>query len=351
MFLVPLRNKPHCGIAGIRSRRHPFCTLAVAALLGASSVPAAARVLMVGPGQPYATPSAAARDAAAGDEVDILPGTYYDCAVWGADRLTIAGAGAGRTVLTDTACEGKASLVIRGNGVIVRDLTLARIRVPDGNGAGIRAEGADLTVERVRFENDQQGVLAGVRPGGTLRVLDCVFADGGTAEQGRVAAALAVGPVARLDVRGATFTGNRAGIAISSQASLTTIGDSRIAVSRQPSGATVQVAGGLVMENATVQAGPVHWGGRAAVLALPGPDDTAPLILRRDRLEGAGALLLNWSGRRAVLEANSAPGGMIATSAGAWLYRLRSAARDGTQTLYHATRHLGRQVLDLVHGG
>ena len=307
-----------------------------------------ARVLMVGPGQPYAAPSAAARDAAAGDEIHIAAGIYYDCAIWSADRLTIAGAGADRTVLTDTACEGKASFVIRGNGVTVRDLTLARIRVADGNGAGIRAEGSDLTVERVRFENDQQGLLAGVRPGGSVRVLDCTFADGGTPEQGRVAAALAVGPVARLVVRGSSFAGNRTGIAITSQAAVTEIADSRIAAARQPPGATVQVAGGLVLDGATLQAGPVHWGGRAAVLALPGPDDAAPLTLRHATLDGPGALLLNWSGRPATLKANNAPQGIVATTAGAWLYRLRSTARSSSETLYHAARHVARLTLDLV---
>ena len=54
-------------------------------------------------------------------------------------------------MLTDKTCQGKALLVIDGNNDAVRNLTLERARVPDGNGAGIRAEGGNLTVSGVAF--------------------------------------------------------------------------------------------------------------------------------------------------------------------------------------------------------
>ncbi len=322
---------------------------AVAAAWLSAAAPATARVLMVGAGQPYATPGAAARAAAAGDEVRILPGTYYDCAVWDADRLVIAGAGPDQTVLTDTACQGKASFVIGGRGVTVRDLTLARIRVPDGNGAGIRAEGADLTVERVRFENDQQGLLALPQPGGTLRVIDCSFIDDGVTETDRAAAALQVGGMARLVVRNTEFAHEKAGIAIASAAAMTEISGSRIAAAARPLGATVQVSGGLTLDGTTLQAGPVRGDRRAAVLALPAADGDAPLALRHDTLAGGGILLLNWSGRSAVLEANDpGPHGVVESTGGAWTYRLRHAAREGYDALKQTARHLARRALDLL---
>ena len=90
----------------------------------------------------------------------IEAGEYYDCAIWTASDLTIIGADPNVTI-TDTTCQGKALFVVRGDRSTVRNLTLARARVPDGNGAGIRLEGQGLTLERVRFVNNQVGLLAG----------------------------------------------------------------------------------------------------------------------------------------------------------------------------------------------
>ena len=91
--------------------------------------PAAARTLEVGPGHEYAQPSAASAVAQAGDTVSIAPGEYFDCAIWVADGLIIAGAPGGPVTITDMPCAGKAAFVIEGNGVTVRNLSFARIRV------------------------------------------------------------------------------------------------------------------------------------------------------------------------------------------------------------------------------
>jgi len=45
-----------------------------------------------------------------------------------------------------------------GSGISIRNLTLANIHVPDGNGAGIRAEGKDLTVDHVKFIGNENGI-------------------------------------------------------------------------------------------------------------------------------------------------------------------------------------------------
>ena len=60
-----------------------------------SAVPAGAVTLMVGDHQQYKQPSEAARAVQAGDTVEIAPGTYYDCAVWTKDHLTIEGTAPG----------------------------------------------------------------------------------------------------------------------------------------------------------------------------------------------------------------------------------------------------------------
>jgi nitrous oxidase accessory protein NosD len=116
------------------------------------TAPAAARTLQVGPGQPYRLPSAAIRDARDGDTVQIAAGRYVDCAVVRVNNLIIEGLGAGASaVLTGSVCEAKALLVTAGKNITIRNLTLTGARVPWHNGAGIRAEGRDLVVERVKF--------------------------------------------------------------------------------------------------------------------------------------------------------------------------------------------------------
>ena len=148
----------------------------LAALLALAATPAAARTLEVGETRAFKTPSEAIRAAQDGDRVVIDPGEYFDCAVVAANNLTIEGAKPdGSAILTDKACQGKALLVTTGRDITIRNLTLTRARVPDMNGAGIRAEGTNLTVERVKFINNQNGILAAGNPASTIIVRDSEF--------------------------------------------------------------------------------------------------------------------------------------------------------------------------------
>ena len=100
-----------------------------AALVCCLLLPAAqARTLEVGEGKEFAAPSDAAAAAQDGDRVEIHPGSYFDCAVWRASNLTIAGIGAAdKVVVTDKSCQGKALFVTVGNAIEVRNLTLTTV--------------------------------------------------------------------------------------------------------------------------------------------------------------------------------------------------------------------------------
>jgi hypothetical protein len=56
--------------------------------------------------------------------------------------------------------------------------------VPDYSGAGIRAEGGDLTVEHVHFLNNQDGILSAHNPEMTIIIRDSEFIRNGTCEGG-----------------------------------------------------------------------------------------------------------------------------------------------------------------------
>ena len=153
--------------------------LAVLILTGiAIASPSPGATLKVGPNQTYKAPSAAAAVAKNGDHIEIQPGQYFDCAVWNADDLVIEGIGPG-VVITDKACMGKGLFVIEGNNTTVRNLTLTRSRVPDMNGAGIRLDKGSLTVDGVKFIDNQNGILGGV-PGTTVTIRNSDFDRNGT---------------------------------------------------------------------------------------------------------------------------------------------------------------------------
>ena len=186
-------------------------------------VAAGARTLEAGAGKPYATPSSAIAEARPGDHVLIAPGQYFDCAVVSADGITIEGAGdAASVVLTDKTCQGKALLVIDGSSDTVRNLTLTRARVPDGNGAGIRAEGGDLTVDGVQFVNNQDGILTGDNAAATITVLRSRFLKNGVCLD-YCAHAIYAGHIKMLRVSDSIFRETRDGHDIKSRAASTEV--------------------------------------------------------------------------------------------------------------------------------
>ena len=181
--------------------------LAVLMLAGnAIADPTRGDTLKVGPTQTYKMPSAAAAVAKNGDHIEIEPGQYFDCAVWRADNLVIEAIGSG-VVITDKTCDGMGLFVIWGNNTTVRNLTLTRSRVPDSNGAGIRLVKGSLTVDRVKFIDNQNGILGG-EPGTTVTIRNSDFDKNGTCV-GACAHGVYIGQVDLLRVENSHFTGTR----------------------------------------------------------------------------------------------------------------------------------------------
>lgn len=304
---------------------------------------AAASALTAGPGQEYPNPSAAAQAARDGDTVRIEAGTYYDCAVWSQNHLTITGAGP-ETVITDTTCLGKALFVVTGNDVTIRDLTLARARVPDLNGAGIRMEGQGLTLERLRFVNDEAGLLAASTSVGAIRISDCVFEAGGRGGE-RPTFAVSVSAVSLLRIEHSTFNGVKGG-QIKTAADRTELVGNQIGsgTGAAPAVAIMATGGGLIIEDNVLSIGPNAPRSATAVLAM----GRGPLTLRRDRMEnGTGqrlALLFNWTGTNAQVEGDQVgQGDRVLSRSGLWRHR---ASR-----VYHRTKDTLRHVVSLMIRG
>jgi Right handed beta helix region len=213
--------------------------------------------LEVGPTRGLTMPSQAGFMARNGDTVLIDPGNYDDCAVWHANRLTIAARAPG-VVFAGKTCQGKAIFVVDGDNVTVRGITFTHAAVPDNNGAGNRAEGGNLTIEDSRFIDNQEGILVGALPRATIRVTGSEFRGNGTCAAA-CAHGIYVGAIALLDVEDSHFTDTHEGHDIKSRALRTVLRGNDI--SDGPTGHAsylidVPNGGDLLMEHNTLSKGP-----------------------------------------------------------------------------------------------
>ncbi|HEX4172065.1 MAG TPA: hypothetical protein VHY82_06255 [Acetobacteraceae bacterium] len=199
----------------------------IALLIASAETPARGNVLEVGPAQPLKLPSNAAAVAKPGDVIQIAPGTYFDCAVWRTSNLTIEATGKG-AVLADKTCAGKGIFVIVGSDIAVHNLTFERAAVPDGNGAGIWAEGRDLTVEDSGFIDNENGILAASVAGSVIRIVNSLFRGNGKCSS-MCAHGIYVNGIDRLEVEHSHFIDQHAGHHIKSRARSTLLIDNDIA--------------------------------------------------------------------------------------------------------------------------
>jgi uncharacterized protein (TIGR03382 family) len=138
-------------------------TAIVCVLAAAWAHQASADTLQVGPDKQYATPSAAAAAASDGDVIEIDAGEYAgDVATWTQNDLTLRGVGGRAHLRADgNHAGGKGTWVIQGDDTTVENIEFSEASVPDENGAGIRQEGAGLTVRNCYFHDNENGILAG----------------------------------------------------------------------------------------------------------------------------------------------------------------------------------------------
>ena len=107
-----------------------------------------------------------------GQGLVLSAGIYNEAGVLKQDGVTLLAEPGAQ--LQGKAAQGKAALVIRGNDTLIQGLECSGIRVRDGNGACIRMEGRNLTLQGVYFHDSQEGILSGGSPG-TITIEDSLF--------------------------------------------------------------------------------------------------------------------------------------------------------------------------------
>ena len=264
-----------------------------------------------------AAPPAAIRDAHDGVIVRLAAGNYDDGAVVSASNLVIEGTGADASaVLADKSCDNKALLVTDGTNITVRNLTLAHARSSFHNGAGIRAEGRNLTIEHVKFIDDEDGILSAPAPDGTIIIRDSEFiGDGKCAED--CAHGVYAGAIALLHVEHSKFFETRTGHHIKSRALRTEVIGCDI--SDGPNGtASYEIetpnGGSLLVRDNRIEKGP-QAENHTAMIMIGAEGVTLPtreIAIERNIVRNDGnfptTFVFNMSTTRAVLKGNKLTG-------------------------------------------
>jgi hypothetical protein len=206
-------------------------TLALLALALAVPLPAqqgAAPFTIVESGQTFhrlddAVKAVGDRDAT----IRIAPGRYRDCATQEAGRIAYVAAQAGTAIFDGGVCDGKATLVLRGRDAVVDGLIFQNMRVPDGNGAGIRLEKGPLSVANTIFRDSESGILGGNDEGSAIRVERSTFAGLGRCDRDLDCAhSIYIGRYGSLSVAHSRFERGRGGHYVKSRAARIEVVDS-----------------------------------------------------------------------------------------------------------------------------
>jgi hypothetical protein len=108
-----------------------------------------------------------------GDELSIGEGRYEDAFLIQKNHITIIGYG--HVIFENKAYGKKAFIVNKGQNLTVKNIECRNISVSDKNGACIRQESKDLTLEHVYFHGSENGILESSKTPGSVYIYKSVF--------------------------------------------------------------------------------------------------------------------------------------------------------------------------------
>ncbi len=315
---------------GIRSRFALSGTLAVAAM-AAVTLPASNTAAQTGgasftineTGKSYGTLQGAV-DAVGNRKatITIAPGTYRQCAIQTAGVINFVASEPGKAIFDRTACEGKATLVLRGTGAEVRGLTFRGVAVRDGNGAGIRLEKGSLNVANSWFLDSQQGILTANDTASKIYITRSTFSGLGTCKNvAGCAHSIYIGNYGSLTVRESRFERGQGGHYVKARAANVTIennsfddanGSATNYMIDLPAGSRGTIANNWFVQGRDKE-------NYSAFIALGAeanlhPSDGLKVVNNEARfvpgLSRATVFLADWSKSRVVMSGNALAGGL-----------------------------------------
>ena len=255
-------------------------------------------------------------------------------------------------VITDTQCADKAAFVINGDDVVLRNLTFARIRVPDRNGAGVRHQGQDLTIENCRFINNEIGLLSSAPATARITIRDSRFERNGLCVDGRCLPSVSVPAITVLRMERSVLTASRGGSLLRSGAVKTVLlgnafggGSSGTAETLLLASGDLRAEGNRFERDADAQEAPA--------ITLRALWHTPEIIVRDNTLLNHGAhpavLLENLSSAEPTLEGNTVDANdILVSNAGLLAARAKDTGHrtyDATAPLRSGLRHLEQKLM------
>ena len=204
----------------LNRRRQVLLGMATCALAPLCMAAQAKKITRIGLGQTLKSIAAAAAIAEDGDVFEVESGDYLgDIAVWTQDNITLRAVGGRvRLIANGMSAEGKGIWVVRGGRMQVQGFDFSGAQVSDKNGAGIRFEKGQLTLQDCSFTDNQNGILTGGNSQAELNIINCEFARNGYGDG--LSHNLYVGGIARLTVTGSYFHHAKVGHLLKSRAAV-----------------------------------------------------------------------------------------------------------------------------------
>lgn len=285
------------------------------------------RVLRVGPRETYRTPGAAARIARDGDRIEIEAGHYVgESLLWKASHLVIQGRG-GLAHIDATGVplvQEKAAWLIQGDDVRIEQIAFRGARSRDRNGAGIRAEGRRLVVNRCAFIDNETGLLSNNVAGASIAISNSTFSGNGHADG--QAHQIYIGSIGRFELRGSYLHATRVGSAVKSRAEESIVTGNRIvdgADGRSNYTLDFSLGGRAIVVGNEFEQGPFAGNRRLVAFAPEGSRGAADaLVLAHNTLvddRGHGIFVWNRGANPAVLVNNLFVGGRRVLAGAGWL--------------------------------
>src|SRR3954449_9205927 len=118
-------------------------------------------VLSVGIGKTYSTISDAIAAAQNGDTINVDAGTYTNDYASINKNITLQGAGGMVKLVSTGLIPNSKAIFITSSNITINNFEFSGATVSDGNGAGIRFEGGNLTLNNCYSHDNEDGLLGG----------------------------------------------------------------------------------------------------------------------------------------------------------------------------------------------
>jgi hypothetical protein len=269
--------------------------------------------ITVGQGQQYETIAQAVSSSKDGDVIQVQAGTYTnDFANINTD-ITLEGVGGMVKMVATGDIPNEKGILVTNGDVTVSNFEFSGAQVSDGNGAGIRYEDGNLTVNNSYFHDNQNGLLANASDSGTITVTNSEFDHNGSGDG--YTHNLYVNDVAKLSISDSYFHDAVEGHEIKSRAEVTEISDSRIYDNDGTASYSVDLPNGgqATLTNNTIQQGANSANPNIVAYGAEGDlHDNSSLTMTDNTIindmEGRGAVLLNASNTEGTFEGNQVYG-------------------------------------------